>query len=153
MSFRRFFLCSAGRDDCTVRVPNIGMRFCVMRLTILLSPRAMKLSRCGVVAQLAEHHNGIVGVVSSNLIDSTRGTGRFRYQCAEVVKLADTHDSGSCASRHGGSSPPFGTRKGELHSPIPLSCFLKRANPSVEPSASKLFAVKGVGILLRFLPF
>ncbi len=41
----------------------------------------------------------------------------------------------------------------ELHSPIPLSCFLKRANPSVEPSASKLFAVKGVGILLRFLLF
>lgn len=25
----------------------------------------------GVVAQLAEHHNGIVGVVSSNLIGST----------------------------------------------------------------------------------
>ena len=41
----------------------------------------------------------------------------------------------------------------ELHSPLPLGCFLKRANPSVEPSASKLFAVKGVGILLRFLLF
>ena len=70
----------------------------------------MKLSRCGVVAQLVEHHNGIVGVVSSNLIGSTRGDV-FLHQCAEVVKLADTHDSGSCASRHGGSSPPFGTKE------------------------------------------
>ena len=31
----------------------------------------------GVVAQLVEHHNGIVGVVSSNLIGSTRGTRVF----------------------------------------------------------------------------
>ena len=28
-----------------------------------------------------------------------------------MVELADTHDSGSCASRHGGSSPPFGTKR------------------------------------------
>ena len=39
---------TADRNDCAVRVPNIGMRFCVMRLTILLSLRAMELSRWGV---------------------------------------------------------------------------------------------------------
>ena len=70
-AFKRFFLCSAGRNDYAVRVPNIGMCLCVMRLTILLSLRAIKLSRCGVVAQLVEHHNGIVGVVGSIPIGST----------------------------------------------------------------------------------
>ena len=80
-AFKRFFLCSAGRNDYAVRVPNIGMCLCVMRLTILLSLRAMELSRCGVVAQLVEHHNGIVGVVSSNLIGSTRGRCSFASMC------------------------------------------------------------------------
>lgn len=28
---------------------------------------------------------------------------------AQVVELVDTHDSGSCAARHGGSSPPLST--------------------------------------------
>ena len=28
---------------------------------------------------------------------------------ADVVELADTHDSGSCASRHVGSTPTIGT--------------------------------------------
>ena len=41
----------------------------------------------------------------------------------------------------------------ELHNLNPSSCFLKKANFSVEPSASKLFAIKDVGILLRFLLF
>ena len=30
---------------------------------------------------------------------------------AQVVELVDTHDSGSCAARCGGSSPPLGTKK------------------------------------------
>ena len=29
---------------------------------------------------------------------------------AQVVELVDTHDSGSCAERCGGSSPPLGTK-------------------------------------------
>lgn len=36
----------------------------------------------GVVAQLEEHHNGIVGVVGSNPINSTIGS----FELAEVVK-------------------------------------------------------------------
>ena len=30
-------------------------------------------------------------------------------QNAQVVELVDTHDSGSCAARRGGSSPPLST--------------------------------------------
>ena len=82
----------AGHSSGSLFVPQVGtiMRcgcrisecvLCVMRLTILLSLCAMKLSRCGVVAQLVEHHNGIVGVVSSNLIGSTRGQCSFVSMC------------------------------------------------------------------------
>ncbi len=33
----------------------------------------------------------------------------FEFAHGEVSELADEHDLGSCAERHGGSSPPFPT--------------------------------------------
>ena len=34
----------------------------------------------------------------------------FRVKYAAVVELADTHDSKSCAERHGSSTLPLGTK-------------------------------------------
>lgn len=34
---------------------------------------------------------------------------KYHHSIAQMVKLVDTHDSGSCASRHAGSNPVLGT--------------------------------------------
>jgi hypothetical protein len=72
---------------------NGALEKCPLR-KILVDERAKKLSpvklKSGVVAQLVEHHNGIVGVVGSNPISSTRVWRRFWDFFSGVVFLAKT---------------------------------------------------------------
>lgn len=39
----------------------------------------------------------------------------FQFKHAHVVKLVDTHVSGTCAARYGGSSPSMGTKSDNLY--------------------------------------
>ena len=81
---------------------------------IELGDRIIKLegtqSHKNILTQIGSYTNlnsGVSGSVKQSVRQNAIIFSDFEH--GEVSELADEHDLGSCAERHGGSSPPFPT--------------------------------------------